>query len=50
MEEILAPFDREFKEILGTISMQSRLYIVALEKNLIERNFVENDPKFSSQD
>jgi len=34
---LLAPLDREFKEVLKTINMPSILYIALLEKPLIER-------------
>jgi len=37
MVELLAPFDREFKEVLVIINMQSILDIASLEKSLIER-------------
>jgi len=37
MKKLLAPFDREFKQVLKTINMQSILDIVVLEKSMIER-------------
>lgn len=36
MNELLVSFDREFEEVLETISTQSIIYILFLEKSLIE--------------
>jgi len=36
MENFLAPFDREFKQVLEAINMQSALDIVLLGKSLTE--------------
>jgi len=50
MEKLLAPFDRESKELSSTISMQGRLDIMTLEKSLIERKIVKIDREIIHQD
>jgi len=42
MEELLAPFDREFKGVLETINILNRLDRLLLEKLSMERNFYSN--------
>jgi len=42
MNKLLAPFDREFNQVVETINTQSRLDIMLLEKSLIERKFCSN--------
>jgi len=42
MEKLVAPFDREFKELLKTINVQSILDIVLLEKSSIEVFFCQS--------
>ena len=45
MEKLLAPFDRESKEVPKTINIPSRLNIVLLEKLVIERTKISNQPQ-----
>lgn len=37
MKKLLAPIDREFRQVLETVNIQSSLDIVLLDKSLIER-------------
>jgi len=45
MKKLLAPFDREFKQVPETINMQSSLSILLSKKSLIERFFFANPPQ-----
>jgi len=42
MNKLLAPFDREFNQVVETINTQSKLYIMLLEKSLIKGKFCSN--------
>ena len=45
MKKLLAPFDREFKEVLETINMQGSLDILILKKSSMEGKKSSNRPQ-----